>query len=258
MEKEKKINKPHKDSVSKNDSIQTPSCSIFDITDRIVFVSGIILFILMLALLVLVILGYFNTDQYLSDTNSILNQDVSNSFFSSIYFYLIIEGKISLFIVIWEIISSVLLLTLSLRDLKSFEISSKPLWIMTFNIIIINLVCYYIYTIISNTTWMSLNITFDPVRNLLFALLFGGVSTAIVFVSREKALGFGDILAFMCMSALLGSSYIILGLNLTVIGGLIFALIVGYKKKSLKGRKIPLIFFISLSIILTFIVDIII
>ncbi|HQG58112.1 MAG TPA: hypothetical protein PLX79_04035, partial [Candidatus Dojkabacteria bacterium] len=140
MEKEKKINKPHKDSVSKNDSIQTPSCSIFDITDRIVFVSGIILFILMLALLVLVILGYFNTDQYLSDTNSILNQDVCNSFFSSIYFYLIIEGKISLSIVIWEILSSVLLLTLSLRDLKSFEISSKPLWIMTFNIIIMGLV----------------------------------------------------------------------------------------------------------------------
>jgi len=225
--------------------------------DNFVYIVGIIVCVSMLIVLLTIILYLLEDKIRFFSHLGLFTQPSNNTFIASIYQYFISEQKLEIYIVAWQAISTLLLIMISIRDLKSLEISSSPLWILTINIVLINLLMYIIYRISGYTDWEFIGIVFMPSNNLLFSLLFGSISTAIVIISKEKALGFGDILAFIIMGGLLGSTKIILGFNLMIITGLTYALIYSFSTKRVAGTKVPLIFCIAIASILTLVTDIV-
>lgn len=90
--------------------------------------------------------------------------------------------------------------------------------------------------------------------NLLGALILGSLSQLIVLISKEKALGQGDVRMLLITGLLIGKNNLIVWGYLTVFSALAYGLTIAIKKKKFKNVKIPLLPFIVFSIIITLIV----
>lgn len=87
--------------------------------------------------------------------------------------------------------------------------------------------------------------------NLLGALILGSLSQLIVLISKEKALGQGDVRMLLITGLLTGKNNIIVWGYLTVFSALAYGLAIAIKKKKFKNVKIPLLPFIVFSILIT-------
>jgi len=99
------------------------------------------------------------------------------------------------------------------------------------------------------------NFTFIPYENIYLALVLGLVSFLIVFLTKEKAMGSGDIRIGIIIGLIIGKSNGIIWLYITIFSALIYGLIVGYKKQSLKRLNLPFAPFMILGGILSILID---
>ncbi len=93
-------------------------------------------------------------------------------------------------------------------------------------------------------TWV-----FSPYQNIMSTLILGTLFQLIVLISKEKALGQGDVRVAIITGLLIGLNSLMSWGYITVFSALIYGLIIAYKKKKFKGLKIPLVPFMVLGII---------
>jgi len=151
---------------------------------------------------------------------------------------------------IYILISSIsgVLLCLAKYDFKHMEVHNVSsmallLFIFVFNIILFLLLGSEYEYMIGNS------FVFSPYNNFLGALLLGSIFQLIVLVSREKALGQGDVRIALITGLLIGYSNLMLWSYITVFSSIAYALFIGKKKGKLKGLHIPFVPFMILGIL---------
>ena len=85
---------------------------------------------------------------------------------------------------------------------------------------------------------------------MLGALILGSIFQLIVLMSKEKALGQGDVRVAIITGLLIGYTNILTWLYITIFTALIYGLILAYKKKKFKDLRIPFVPFMALGNIL--------
>ncbi len=147
----------------------------------------------------------------------------------------------NLFIIYFVLIFAVLLY-LSFHDIRFNEIPTLP----TIGGIVITL-----FFIIINSLF-NLNIEKLPslLDGLIGALIAGGVIFLIVFISKEKAMGKGDILLAIIMGLSLGYRNLFIGFSIAIYSGTIYGLVLSLIKRKFHGLTLPFVPFISLGIVL--------
>ena len=164
-------------------------------------------------------------------------------FFLFPYFSLIYLG---IFILI-SLISWVLI-CLAKYDFKYMEVHNSSsmkllLFLFVFNIVLfLVLGSDYQYTI-------GKSFVFSTYDNFLGALLLGGIFQLIVLLSKEKALGQGDVRIALITGLLIGYSNLLLWSYISVFSAIAYALYIGKKHGKLKGLHIPFIPFMILGIL---------
>ena len=94
------------------------------------------------------------------------------------------------------------------------------------------------------------NWIYNPFNNMLGALILGSIFQLIVLMSKEKALGQGDVRVAIITGLLIGYTNILTWLYITIFTALIYGLILAYKKKKFKDLRIPFVPFMALGNIL--------
>lgn len=141
---------------------------------------------------------------------------------------------------IFIVILSSFLVYLSISDIKSHEIS----FIVTLAALIFSVV----YIIGLNL--LHLNDYLPDLGNALKGLFVaGGLSGLLVLLTKEKALGSGDIFLFSIMGISLGFSNLLFGFLLAIYSAVFYGIFLAIKKKKFHGLEVPLVPFISFGII---------
>jgi leader peptidase (prepilin peptidase)/N-methyltransferase len=103
---------------------------------------------------------------------------------------------------------------------------------------------------------VSERFSYIPYDNFLFALILAIPFLLIVLISKEKAMGFGDVRIAIIVGLLVGYSNSMLWIYITVFSTLLYGLILGYKKKKkFKNIKIPFAPFMILAAVLSLLID---
>lgn len=139
------------------------------------------------------------------------------------------------------------LVFLAYIDLKIMEVHNLTSLILFFFLSVLNIVLFLIKRDITLANgWQY--IAYD---NIFAALILGSISQLIVLISKEKALGQGDVRMLLIAGLLVGKTSLMIWGYLTVFSALAYGVVIGLRKKKFKNVKIPLLPFIVLSIIIT-------
>ncbi len=153
--------------------------------------------------------------------------------------------KIFYFVIL--IFSFFLLAFLAYEDLKEKEISASLTYLLVAVAVVYNLIL-----VISPIEFLWDGNYVSGIHNLLMGILAGSVIFLMVRVSKEKAIGAGDVFLFFIMGAFLGFNKFLFGFYITILSATAAALIYAIKKKTIKNIRIPFIPFIYLGIIIGF------
>lgn len=139
------------------------------------------------------------------------------------------------------------LVFLAYIDLKIMEVHNLTSLILFFFLSVLNIVLFLIKRDITLTNgWQYI-----AYNNIFAALILGSLSQLIVLISKEKALGQGDVRMLLIAGLLVGKTNLMIWGYLTVFSALAYGVVIGLRKKKFKNVKIPLLPFIVLSIIIT-------
>lgn len=100
------------------------------------------------------------------------------------------------------------------------------------------------------------NWVYIPYQNFLSTLILGSLFQLTVLLSKEKALGQGDVRIAIIVGLLIGYNNIIYWSYITVFSALFYGLIIAYKKKKFKGLKIPFVPFMVLGTMIIILINI--
>ena len=138
------------------------------------------------------------------------------------------------------------LVFLAYIDLKIMEVHNLTSLILLFFLSVLNIVLFLTKRDITLANgWQY--IAYD---NIFAALILGSISQLIVLISKEKALGQGDVRMLLIAGLLVGKTNLMIWGYLTVFSALAYGVVIGLRKKKFKNVKIPLLPFIVLSIII--------
>lgn len=133
-------------------------------------------------------------------------------------------------------------------DFKKMEVHKTVSFVLMLVLLTINILLFVIKgshsEILIFNTWV-----FSPYQNIMSTLILGTLFQLIVLISKEKALGQGDVRVAIITGLLIGLNSLMSWGYITVFSALIYGLIIAYKKKKFKGLKIPLVPFMVLGII---------
>lgn len=153
--------------------------------------------------------------------------------------------NISYFLTISLIFSC--LIYLAYVDIKKMEVHNAISMALLLFLSIINIFLFFSKSELPlSSSWIY--VAYD---NLLGALILGSLSQLIVLISKEKALGQGDVRMLLITGLLIGKNNLIVWGYLTVFSALAYGLTIAIKKKKFKNVKIPLLPFIVFSILIT-------
>ncbi len=139
------------------------------------------------------------------------------------------------------------LVFLAYIDLKIMEVHNLTSLILLFFLSVLNIVLFLTKRDITLANgWQY--IAYD---NIFAALILGSISQLIVLISKEKALGQGDVRMLLIAGLLVGKTNLMIWGYLIVFSALAYGVVIGIRKKKFKNVKIPLLPFIVLSIIIT-------
>lgn len=172
-----------------------------------------------------------------------------------IFFLFYYFSFLNLVIYVTVSIVSGVLICLAKYDFKYMEVQNSSsmtllLFLFVFNIVLfLVLGSEYQYTI-------GKNFVFSTYDNFLGALLLGGLFQLIVLLSKEKALGQGDVRIALITGLLIGYSNLMLWSYITVFSAIAYAIFIGKKKGKLKGLYIPFVPFMILGILTVILIKI--
>jgi len=147
--------------------------------------------------------------------------------------------------VIFFLLISVILVYLSIFDIKYKEIPFIPC------LIGLGISAFFV---ILNTLLGSPSANIPTFQDALIGfILLAGLIWIIVFITKERGMGEGDIFLFGIMGISLGLSNLFTGFLVCVYSATIYGLILSVIKRKFHGLQIPLVPFISVGIILTLI-----
>jgi len=153
--------------------------------------------------------------------------------------------NISYFLTISLIFSC--LIYLAYVDIKKMEVHNAISMALLLFLSLINIFLFFSKSELQfSSSWIY--VAYD---NLLGALILGSLSQLIVLISKEKALGQGDVRMLLITGLLIGKNNLIVWGYLTVFSALAYGLTIAIKKKKFKNVKIPLLPFIVFSILIT-------
>jgi leader peptidase (prepilin peptidase)/N-methyltransferase len=183
----------------------------------------------------------------------ILGVSIFFSIYNSIYSTLPLPQIIIFYFILLVILY--ILFYISYVDFKTMEIDSwLTLGVILF-LLVINISLYFL-TNPNIGLVVSKNFSYIPYDNALFSLILAIPFLLIVLISKEKAMGFGDIRIAIIVGLLIGYSNSMLWVYITVFSTLLYGLILGYKKKKkFKDIKIPFAPFMILGAVLSLLID---
>ena len=139
-------------------------------------------------------------------------------------------------------------------DFKTMEIDNWLSLGLMIVLLLINIFLYY-YTEIESGLVISDTFSYIPYNNFYAALILGLPFFLTVLLTKEKALGGGDIRIAIITGLLIGRYNLLTWLYITIFSALIYGLLLGYKKKSFKNLKIPFAPFIILGTVVSLLMD---
>jgi len=100
------------------------------------------------------------------------------------------------------------------------------------------------------------NWTYSPYQNIIGTLTLGSIFQLIVLITKEKALGQGDVRIAIITGMIIGFNNLMFWGYITIFTALIYGFFLSYKKKRFKNLKLPLVPFMVLGILLMILVNI--
>lgn len=137
---------------------------------------------------------------------------------------------------------------LSYFDFKKMEVHNSISFVLMISLLILNILVFK-YTDIDIGIELKNGYIFNPVSNFLGALVLGSIFQLIVILSKEKALGQGDVRISIIVGLLIGWNNLIGWLYITIFSALFYGLILAKEKGKFRGLHIPFVPFMVLGII---------
>jgi len=130
-------------------------------------------------------------------------------------------------------------------DFKKMEVHNTTSLYLLISLAILNILLYLIF---KDSTGIRVigEWVYNPYNNMIGAIVLGSIFQLIVLISKEKALGQGDVRIALITGLLIGMSNLLEWGYITIFSALIYGLILAYKKKKFKGLKIPFVPFMVL------------
>lgn len=136
-------------------------------------------------------------------------------------------------------------------DYKTMEIPDTFSLYLLIGLIILNLVLLVIGGF-NNSYLLWYGNLYTPIYNFLCMFIFGGLLGLIVFLSKGKAMGEGDIRIAMILGLILGLDKILSAFYIMIISAAIIGVIIMVRKKKFHGIAIPLVPFMVFGTIMAF------
>jgi len=133
-------------------------------------------------------------------------------------------------------------------DFKKMEVHNTTSLYLLISLAILNILLYLIF---KDSTGIRVigEWVYNPYNNMIGAIVLGSIFQLIVLISKEKALGQGDVRIALITGLLIGMSNLLEWGYITIFSALIYGLILAFKKKKFKNLKIPLLPFMVLGIL---------
>lgn len=133
-------------------------------------------------------------------------------------------------------------------DFKKMEVHNTTSLNLLISLAILNILLYLIF---KDSTGIRVigEWVYNPYNNMIGAIVLGSIFQLIVLISKEKALGQGDVRIALITGLLIGMSNLLEWGYITIFSALIYGLILAFKKKKFKNLKIPLLPFMVLGIL---------
>jgi len=165
--------------------------------------------------------------------------------------YKIFSIEMSFLNILIYLLLVILFLTLAFLayyDIKKMEVHNTLSFILMAILLIVNIVLFFVF---KNNLDIKIirDWIYNPYENMIGALILGSIFQLIVLLSKEKALGQGDVRIAIIAGLLIGYTHLIYWGYITVFSALIYGLIVGIKRKKIKEVKIPFVPFMMLGVI---------
>ena len=148
----------------------------------------------------------------------------------------------------FTVISAIFLILayLAYFDLKKMEVHNSLSFVLLTSLLLLNVGIYILsgsegYVQISET-WKYI-----PYENFIAAIILGTLFLLTVLISKEKALGLGDVRIAIISGLLVSYGNLILWAYITVFSALIYGLLIT-RGKRMKGLTIPFVPFMVLGI----------
>ena len=166
--------------------------------------------------------------------------------------YKVFYNTITLQNILVYILLTILFLVLAFLayfDFKKMEVHNVTSLSLMILLTLLNLILYLLFK--NNTEIRVLgNWVYNPYDNMMGALILGCIFQLIVILSKEKALGQGDVRIALITGLLIGMSNLLLWSYLTVFTALIYGVVLVFKKKKFRNLRIPFLPFMIFSIFL--------
>jgi len=138
---------------------------------------------------------------------------------------------------------------LAYYDFKKMEVHTTVSFILMIVLVILNIFLFFFKG--SDTQILILNgLAYTPYNNMLATLTLGSIFQLVVLISKERALGQGDVRIAIITGMIIGINNLIYWLYITIFSALIYGFILAYRKKKFKGLKIPFVPFMVLGTII--------
>ena len=160
-------------------------------------------------------------------------------------------SPLNIYTVLIYLILITLFLTLTFLayyDFKKMEVHTTVSFILMLILLLINVTLFFLFKDNLNINILH-NWNYNPYNNILSTLTLGSIFQLVVLISKEKALGQGDVRIAIITGLLIGFNNLIYWLYITIFTALIYGFILAYKKKKFKNLKIPFVPFMVLGII---------
>ncbi|MFA5623217.1 MAG: prepilin peptidase [Candidatus Dojkabacteria bacterium] len=138
-----------------------------------------------------------------------------------------------------------LLSFLAYYDFLKMEVHNIVSFILMISLLLIN-IFFYLYKGPEVGIEITNGYTYLPLFNFYAAIILGSIFLFIVLISKEKALGQGDVRVAIIVGLLIGYSNILTWIYITLLTAICYALLLGIKRGKLKGLQIPFVPFMIL------------
>ena len=147
------------------------------------------------------------------------------------------------------------LVFLAYFDFKKMEVHATISLILIVVLLLLNL-GIYISSGSDGFVFIGENWRYSPYQNFISTIILGSIFLLIFLLSKEKGLGEGDIRIAIIIGLIIGFQNVLLWSYITVFSALIYGLILAFKKRKLKGLKIPFVPFMTLGCIVVILLSI--